>query len=86
MQTQEASSALHQVAVALSAITDMNNHIATAADEQNKVGEDIAERINMISASSHDAVELVHSGKESTQTLITLSSELESFMSHFKMR
>ena len=84
-QTQEAANALSQVALALSTITDMNNHIATAADEQNKVGEDISRRVNMISKSSHNAVELVHSGKKSTQALIELSEELESFMAHFKM-
>ena len=85
-QTQEAANALNQVALALSEITDMNNHIATAADEQNKVGEDISQRINMIAESSHNAVELVHSGKKSTHTLIELSEELESIMAHFKMR
>ncbi|GHE91930.1 methyl-accepting chemotaxis protein [Thalassotalea profundi] len=84
-QTQEAANALNQVALALSTITDMNNQIAIAADEQNKVGEDISQRVNMISQSSHNAVELVHSGKKSTQALIELSEELESFMSHFKM-
>ncbi|MFT5757867.1 MAG: methyl-accepting chemotaxis protein, partial [Alteromonadaceae bacterium] len=39
-QTQEAAEALNQIAQSLSAITNMNNHIATAAEEQNKVGDD----------------------------------------------
>jgi len=84
-QTKEAAEALNQVAQALSSITDMNNHIATAADEQNKVGDDISRRINMIAESSHDAAELAHSGKDATQVLITLTDELEDLMTHFKI-
>ena len=83
-QTQEAAEALNQIAQALSSITDMNNHIATAADEQNKVGDDISRRINMIAESSHEAVELAHSGKSATQVLTELTDELETLMTHFK--
>ncbi len=83
-QTQEAAEALNQIAQALSSITDMNNHIAIAADEQNKVGDDISRRINMIAESSHDAAELAHSGNDATQTLIQLTDELEEQMSYFK--
>ncbi len=83
-QTQEAAEALNQIAQALSAITDMNNHIATAADEQNKVGDDISRRINMIAESSHDAAELAHSGRHATQTLIQLTDELEQLLTHFR--
>ena len=83
-QTQEAAEALNQIAQALSSITDMNNHIATAADEQNKVGDDISRRINMIAESSHEAVELAHSGKNATQVLTKLTDELETLMTHFK--
>jgi methyl-accepting chemotaxis protein len=83
-QTQEAADALSQVAQALSSITDMNNHIATAADEQNKVGDDISRRINMIAESSHDAAELAHTGKAATHALILLTNELEGLLAHFK--
>jgi methyl-accepting chemotaxis protein len=83
-QTQEAAEALNQIAQSLSSITDMNNHIATAADEQNKVGDDISRRINMIAESSHDASELAHSGKKATKMLTELTDELETLMTHFK--
>ncbi|MEW6989235.1 methyl-accepting chemotaxis protein [Colwelliaceae bacterium 6441] len=83
-QTQEAAEALNQIAQSLSSITDMNNHIATAADEQNKVGDDISRRINMIAESSHDAAELAHSGKNATHILTKLTDELENMMKHFK--
>ena len=83
-QTQEAAEALNQIAQSLSSITDMNNHIATAADEQNKVGDDISRRINMIAESSHDAAELAHSGKKATEVLTQLTDELETLMAHFK--
>ncbi|MDO6427150.1 methyl-accepting chemotaxis protein [Thalassotalea sp. 1_MG-2023] len=83
-QTQEAATALNQIAQALSSITDMNNHIATASDEQNKVGDDISRRINMIAESSHDAAELAHKGKDATSALIQLTDQLESLMTHFK--
>ncbi len=83
-QTQEAATALNQIAQALSSITDMNNHIATASDEQNKVGDDISRRINMIAESSHDAAELAHKGRDATSALIQLTDQLESLMTHFK--
>lgn len=83
-QTQQAAIALNQIAQSLSSITDMNNHIATAADQQNKVGDDISRRINMIAESSHDAAKLVHAGKDATHTLATLTDELEALMSHFR--
>lgn len=82
-QTQEAAEALNQIAQALSSITDMNNHIASAADEQNKVGDDISNRINIIAESSHDAAELAHSGRDATQVLTALTDELETLMTHF---
>jgi len=84
-QTKEAAEALNQVAQALNSIMDMNNHIATAANEQNQVGDDISRRINMIAESSHDAAELAHSGKDATQVLIALTDELEELLHHFKM-
>lgn len=83
-QTQQAATALNQIAQSLSSITDMNNHIATAADQQNKVGDDISRRINMIAESSHEAAELVHAGKDATLTLTQLTDELEALMSHFR--
>jgi len=85
-QTQEAAEALNQIAQALSSITDMNNHIATAADEQNKVGDDMSRRINMIAESSHDAAELAHSGKSATEALSRLTDELEGMMGHFRVK
>jgi methyl-accepting chemotaxis protein len=82
-QTQEAAEALNQIAQALSSITDMNTHIASAADEQNKVGDDISSRINIIAESSHEAAELAHSGRDATQVLTELTDELETLMTHF---
>jgi len=82
--TQEAAEALNQIAQSLSSITDMNNHIATAAEEQNKVGDDISRRINMIAEGSHDAAELAHTEKDATEELIQLTHELDNLMAHFK--
>lgn len=86
VQTKQAAQALEQIAEALSSITEMNNHIATAADEQNKVGDDISRRINMIAESSHDAADLAHSGKQATEMLIAQTNELESLMQHFRTK
>lgn len=85
-QTQEAAEALNQIAQALSSITDMNNHIATASEEQNKVGDDISMRINMIAESSHDAAALAHSEKDATEALTQLTDQLENMMSHFRTK
>jgi methyl-accepting chemotaxis protein len=82
-QTKEAADSLNKIAQALTSITDMNSHIATAADEQNKVGDDISRRINMIAESSHDAAKLAHTGKEATHALVILTNELESLLAHF---
>lgn len=85
-QTKQAADALEQIAQALSSITEMNNHIATAADEQNKVGEDISRRVNMIAESSHDAADLAHAGKQATEVLIAQTNDLEELMQHFRTK
>ncbi len=83
-QTQEAAEALKNIAQSLSSITDMNNHIATAADEQNKVADDISSRINKIAEGSHDAAELAHTEKDASEELIKLTHELNSLIAHFR--
>ncbi len=82
---QEAAQALQQIADSLGTITEMNHQIASAADEQTKVGDDISSRINMIAESSHEAAELAKQNRKSTDVIIDLADDLEQQMRHFKV-
>lgn len=82
---QEAAEALQQIADSLGTITEMNHQIASAADEQTKVGDDISHRINSIAESSHEAAELARENRDSTNVIIDLADNLEQQIKKFKV-
>ncbi|RJG51495.1 methyl-accepting chemotaxis protein [Motilimonas pumila] len=82
---QEAAEALQQIADSLGTITEMNHQIASAADEQTKVGDDISHRINSIAESSHEAAELARENRDSTNVIIDLADNLEQQINKFKV-
>ncbi|MCE2571332.1 methyl-accepting chemotaxis protein [Motilimonas eburnea] len=82
---QEAAQALQQIADSLGTITEMNHQIASAADEQTKVGDDISHRINSIADSSHKAAELARENRASTNVIMDLADNLEQQISKFKV-
>ncbi|AWB69067.1 chemotaxis protein [Saccharobesus litoralis] len=73
------------IATAINTINEMNNQIATAAEEQNQVGEDISQRINMISDSAQQVADVSRDSKHMTQKLVELSEDLEKSLHYFKL-
>ncbi len=86
IESRNASEALQHIVEALETITSMSHQIATAAAEQTQVGDDIAQRINMIEESGNQLSTVVAKSHSSTQTLSTLSNELENWVSKFSIQ
>ncbi|MGF1721524.1 methyl-accepting chemotaxis protein [Vibrio kyushuensis] len=85
-ESQNASEALQQIVVALESISAMSHQIATAAAEQTQVGDDISKRINMIEESGTQLSGVVTESHNSTQTLTSLSNELETWVNKFTVK
>lgn len=85
-ESQNASEALQQIVIALESISSMSNQIATAAAEQTQVSDDISKRINMIEESGNQLSNVVTESHNSTQTLASLSNELEAWVNRFEIK
>ncbi|MEZ9645804.1 methyl-accepting chemotaxis protein [Vibrio sp. 10N.261.52.C2] len=85
-ESQNASEALQQIVVALESISSMSHKIATAAAEQTQVSDDISKRINMIEESGNQLSNVVTESHNSTQTLASLSNELEAWVNRFEVK
>ncbi|MEZ8392268.1 methyl-accepting chemotaxis protein [Vibrio splendidus] len=85
-ESQNASEALQQIVIALESISSMSHQIATAAAEQTQVSDDISKRINMIEESGNQLSNVVTESHNSTQTLASLSNELEAWVNRFKVK
>ncbi|MGF1689147.1 methyl-accepting chemotaxis protein [Photobacterium japonica] len=82
-QSRQASDALSQIVMALESITGMSHQIASAADQQQQVGDDIAERINLIDDSGRQLSHVITDSHASTEALSQLSQALEHSISQF---
>ncbi|MDN3614029.1 methyl-accepting chemotaxis protein [Vibrio gallaecicus] len=85
-ESQNASEALQQIVNALESISSMSHQIATAAAEQTQVSDDISKRINMIEESGNQLSDVVTESHNSTQTLTSLSNELENWVNRFEVK
>ena len=85
-ESQNASEALQQIVIALESISSMSHQIATAAAEQTQVSDDISKRINMIEESGNQLSGVVTESHNSTQTLASLSNELEAWVNRFEVK
>ncbi|WP_135457270.1 methyl-accepting chemotaxis protein [Vibrio echinoideorum] len=86
IESQNASEALQQIVIALESISSMSHQIATAAAEQTQVSGDISKRINMIEESGNQLSHVVTESHNSTQTLASLSNELETWVNRFEVK
>lgn len=75
-QVTLAGHSLQQIAVAVESIRDMNRQIATAAEEQTSVSEDISRNITEITDIAAANQQQVEHTSRASETLQTLSSEL----------
>ncbi len=83
-KAQQAGEALTSITAAVSKIVDMNTQIASAADEQSSVAEDINHNITSISTLSVQAAEGAEHTAAASQELERLASELQNRMGSFK--
>jgi methyl-accepting chemotaxis protein len=63
-------------------IRDMNTQIATAAEEQHQVAEDINRHISQIHGDAQLVAELANSARLDSQSLAGLSNELDGLVQH----
>jgi len=84
-QAAESGEALESITGGISTINDMNAQIATAAEEQTAVAEEINRNIIMISDISDTSVATADSSLTASHELAKLSEELEALVGRFKV-
>ena len=73
-----------QIRESVDVIRDMNTQIATAAEEQHQVAEDINRHISQIHGDAQLVAELANAARLDSQSLAGLSNELDSLVRRFK--
>ncbi|XXE78590.1 methyl-accepting chemotaxis protein [Pseudomonas sp. R1-1] len=80
----EARESFGQIRESVDVIRDMNTQIATAAEEQHQVAEDINRHISQIHGDAQLVAELANSARLDSQSLAGLSSELDGLVRRFR--
>ena len=80
----EARGSFEQIRLSVDEIRDQNLQIATAAEEQHHVAEDINRHIAQINEDAQDVERLAHSASGDSANLAQLSGELQGLISRFK--
>jgi len=73
-----------QIRESVDIIRDMNTQIATAAEEQHQVAEDINRHISQIHGDAQLVAELAHAARQDSESLAGLSSELDALVRRFR--
>ncbi|MFT0869751.1 methyl-accepting chemotaxis protein [Pseudomonas sp. CAM1A] len=73
-----------QIRESVDVIRDMNTQIATAAEEQHQVAEDINRHISQIHGDAQLVAELAQAARQDSESLAGLSSELDALVRRFK--
>ncbi|MCW2291249.1 methyl-accepting chemotaxis protein [Pseudomonas sp. BIGb0408] len=81
---QQARDSFEQIRTSVDEIRDQNNQIATAAEEQHHVAEDINRHIAQIQTDAQLVEELAHSARSDSQRLESLSGELNGLVGRFR--
>ena len=80
----EARSSFGQIPESVDVIRDMNTQIATAAEQQHQVAEDINRHISHIHGDAQLVAELANSARLDSQSLAGLSNELDGLVRRFR--
>jgi methyl-accepting chemotaxis protein len=80
-----AGESLEAITRAVAAISDMNTHIASAAEEQSAVADEINRNISNISQVAEQNTENANQTSRASEELAHLASELQSLVSQFKI-
>ncbi len=84
-QVEKAAESLASIASAVATINDMNTQIASAAEEQSAVTEEIHRNVMAISQVSRETADGARQTATASQQLARLAAELQELVSHFKM-
>jgi methyl-accepting chemotaxis protein len=84
-QAREAATSLEAITSAVTTISEMNTMIASAAEEQTSVAEEMNKSIVSISQLSHDTAGAVEQTTSASTELSKLASQLESLVNQFKL-
>ncbi len=80
----EARASFELIRESVDVIRDMNTQIATAAEEQHQVAEDINRHISQIHGDAQLVAELANSARQDSQSLAGLSNELDRLVKRFR--
>jgi methyl-accepting chemotaxis protein len=82
---EDAGQSLDAIADRVRSILDMNTHIASAAEEQSAVAEDINRNVNQIAQVAEENAESSSQTTETSQSLAKLATDLQGLISRFKV-
>ncbi len=82
---EKASQSLHVIAAEVATINDMNTQIATAAEEQSAVAEEINRNITTISLIADNTSAGATQTAQSSEELVRLTAELRRLVNQFKL-
>ena len=86
MQAQEAGAALAEITHAVAQMRESNTQIATAAEQQSAVTEEINRSMVQIRQMVEELVQSGHATETNTQSLLEANGRVISLMSRFKVR
>ncbi|NIY91212.1 methyl-accepting chemotaxis protein [Vibrio diazotrophicus] len=84
-EANAAAEALEKIQQSISMIMDMNALIATATEEQSIVGQEISQRIVVISDQSSESASLANENRQGSQSLNERAHELYDLVARFKV-
>ncbi|MFH0227019.1 methyl-accepting chemotaxis protein [Vibrio furnissii] len=84
-EANAAAKALEQIQQSIGTIMDMNSLIATATEEQSLVGQEISQRIVVISDQSSQSADLANENRQGSQGLNGRAHELYDLVARFKV-
>lgn len=83
-QAASAGESITNISERIDTITDMNNQIASAAEEQTAVAEEINRNINNISSVSEETADGAKNTSAACQELLELANQLREMVGHFR--
>jgi methyl-accepting chemotaxis protein len=86
VNTQSATTSLQNILDAMSKISDMSSQVATAAEEQGCVSEEISRNVVIVSDLSTENLAGTEQVSVASQSLAELAAELETIVSKFKVK
>ena len=84
-QAKNASDSIAEITHAVTAINDMNTQIATAAEEQSAVAEEMNRSVVQISTEAETTLESTRETSEAAEQVRNLSSNMQEIVSRFKV-